>query len=117
MKKVYIIIVVIAILAGYNTYKVYNTEHLSNIALINLEALADFEYDSPCVEWVTKACHDEFFQNANDPGGYHATCSGTPSVTGGMLECGAVTGRLPMYPFEDKKCLDCVRTSSGGEVG
>lgn len=117
MKKIYAIIIVIAVFASYNTYKVYNVEHLSKLELMNLEVLADLEYDSPCVEWADKPCHDDFLEHVNDPGGFHATCSGSPSVGGGKLECGAVTGRQPLYPYEDKQCLECVRTSSGDEVG
>lgn len=117
MKKICIIPIVIAAFAGYNTYKVYKINHLTELNLINLEALANLEYDSPCVEWVDKPCYDKFYEHISDPNGYHATCSGTSTIVGGKLECGAVTGRQPMFPYENKKCLECVRVASGGEVG
>lgn len=116
-KKTIIIIVAVAAITGYNAFKMYETEQLSSLGLMNLEALANMEYDSPCIEWATKPCHDDFLQHINDPNAFHATCSGTPSVVGGKLECGAVTGRRPLYPYENKQCLECVRTSSGGEAG
>ena len=50
MKKTFIAACVAAILgiAGYNLYTTYAQSQLSNIALSNLEALADGEEDSPC---------------------------------------------------------------------
>ncbi|MFR2070499.1 MAG: hypothetical protein ACLS4S_10140 [Bacteroides nordii] len=115
--KLYIAIIIAVILAGYNVYREYRFTQLSVLSLMNLEALTDPEYGAPCVEWASKPCHDKFYQNMNDPNGFHASCSGTPSISGGMLECGAVTGRMPMYPYENKKCLECVRTNDNSEVG
>lgn len=118
MRKMFFVIVtssVIAIVfAIYN--KMNEADRLSELSLMNLDALAGIEYEDPCIEWVTKVCYENF-TNENDPNVYYATCSGSSTVVGGMLECGAVTGRKPMYPFSGKKCLECVRTAGGDEVG
>lgn len=117
-KKVVLLVAIATMFACYNVYEARKIKQFPELLLMNLDALAtDGEYGSPCVEWVTKPCYTDFFSGMSDSNGYNASCSGGSSVVGGMLECGAVTNRLPMYPYEGKKCLECVRTADGGEVG
>lgn len=118
MRKLFFVTIMsFVIVIVFTTYsKMSETSKLPELSLMNLDALADIEYEDPCVEWATKTCYKEF-SNENDPNVYYATCSGSPTVVGGMLECGAVTGRKPKYPFSGEKCLECVRTAGGDEVG
>ncbi|MBR6538764.1 MAG: hypothetical protein IKT76_02755 [Bacteroides sp.] len=109
-----ILISIISITMCYNVYQNKVTkEKLSDLSLANIEALSSNEGGEECLEWVDKDCYyDYMFGNTHGPY-FYPTCSGEPSVSGGKLECGAVSSLLPLSPYVAYKCLACVRTSSG----
>ena len=99
---------VFVFITGLNVYKSQTSVQLSDAQLKNVEALANGE-GGDCIEWVDKKCYSDFSLNVGDD--YYATCSGTPSVSGGKLECGAVSIYEPTVIWSSQTCLQCVRTN------
>jgi len=110
MKK-YLKVVVMAVfvlVTDLNVYKAQTDVKLSDALLKNVEALAQSE-GSDCIEWVDKRCYNNFSLQIG--ANYYATCSGTPTVPGGKLECGAISIYEPLTPWNSQTCLQCVRTN------
>lgn len=110
MKKYlkFAVMVAFALVTVCNVHRVQTEVVLSDAQLKNVEALAQSE-GSNCIEWVDKKCYKDFsLQIGND---YYAACSGTPTVPGGKLECGAVSIYEPSIPWNSQTCLQCVRTN------
>lgn len=113
MKKnlIKMMLAAIVVVAGsMNVYNSHKDSEMSDVVLVNVDALADIEYDGLCVEWVDKNCWqpDQFASiHSSD---YHAVCSGMPSTPGGKSECGTPSSLLPLSPYEPGVCLQCVRT-------
>ena len=99
--------VVFTFITGLNVYKAQTEVQLSDAQMKNVEALAQSE-GSDCIEWVDKLCYDNFSNDMDLY--YYASCSGTPSVQGGKLECGAISSYKPLIPWQSYTCLQCVRT-------
>ena len=110
-----VFVVAIAIVAGVNVFNAHKPIELSDIAMANVEALAEWETgDGICIEWVDKDCYFEHqFSETHGPN-YYATCAGESSTPGGKRECGAVESRQPFSPYSPNQCLQCVRTGSEG---
>ena len=93
-------------IAGLTVYHAQARVQLSDAQLENVEALANGE-GGDCIEWVDKLCYDNFSPNVGLD--YYASCSGTPSVQGGKLECGSILIYEPLNPWLSQVCLQCVR--------
>lgn len=104
----FLVFVIISFIMGINIYNAQPCVQLSDAQLENVEALAYGE-EWNCIEWVDKLCYDNFSPNVGLD--YYASCSGTPSVQGGKLECGAISIYEPLNPWWSQVCLQCVRTN------
>lgn len=116
MKKKLFIVMVVVVAAMASILCVHRREQvklMSDVMMANVEALASVEYDSECVEWIDKSCWDQNDFSLVHGNYYYAVCSGSSTVPGGKLECGAVSSYQPSTPWGDKKCLQCIRTRSG----
>lgn len=65
MKKIYkkvVILAALAIIAGYNVYMSRPTEGMTELMLMNVEALADPEIDIPYIcPGNIPACYDDYY--------------------------------------------------------
>lgn len=93
-------------IAGLTVYHAQARVQLSDAQLENVEALANDE-SSTCTEWVLKTCYDEFSEDVGE--NFYPTSSGTPSVSGGILRCGAPSIYKPKFFTNTHDCLFCVR--------
>lgn len=110
------IIVIVAIVSIFSTYCRESVKPVSDIVMANVEALTSIEYDSDCIEWVDKSCWDSSEFSLVHGINYYATCSGSSTVAGGKLECGAVSSYEPNRAWSSNQCLQCIRTSEGGKL-
>lgn len=108
-----VMIAVISVVLSNNAYKTLYENPLPENVLANVEAMADEEYDSLCREWVDKRCWqpDQFSERYGLD--YYANCSGVASTPEGKLECGAISNKEPLFPYNYELCLQCVRTQNG----
>lgn len=97
------LVLVVALIAGYGVYTSQQKSELSELALANIEALAQSE--SNCVEWIKKQCYTVFSSEYGMD--YYATCSET--TMGGIGECGAVESHKPAGMSIVNECLQCIR--------
>lgn len=91
------------LVAGYSVYSSQQDAEMSDLALANVEALAQSE--SNCAEWIKKQCYLVF---TTDYGiDYYATC---PETTMGEIgECGAIESHKPAGMSIISECLECIR--------
>ena len=88
---------------GYDVYSLQQDAEMSDLALANVEALAQSE--SNCAEWTKKRCYLVF---TTDYGmDYYATCLET--TMGGIGECGAIETHKPAGMSLINECLECIR--------
>ncbi|WP_237038564.1 NVEALA domain-containing protein [Phocaeicola faecalis] len=92
-----------ACIAGYGVYTSQQEMELSELALANIEALAQSE--SNCAEWTKKQCYTAFSTEYGMD--YYATCSET--TMGGIGECGAIESHKPAGMSLVNECLQCIR--------
>ena len=90
-------------MAGYSVYASQQETELSELALANIEALAQSE--SNCAEWTKKQCYTVFSTEYGMD--YYATCPET--TMGGIGECGAIESHKPAGVSIINECLQCIR--------
>lgn len=102
MKKLFsIMAVAVGLFAGYTTYNAQQNTELTDIALANVEALAD---DSDKKEIGYSVTHMKCFKRANYGGEYVLIETGKCSAFCWEVENGR-------YPYHNHACSDCCYVS------